>query len=237
METNYGVEQIKSLQNVDAIRQMPAMYLGNLNSTEQLVYEILDNSIDEFMAGYGNEIIVHIYKDFSVEIIDHGRGVPVGPSKIFKDSNGKPMDTLTGLLTTLHSSGKYSHDEKSGYRTATSGVHGVGACCTVACSEKFIATVKRNGHIYKQEFERGVPTTEVEIIGDSDETGTTMLYKPDKQIFKVSLEPSGRLEHRLSELASLNSGLTIHYINDKKKIDKKFFFEDGIKGYTLQLIE
>jgi len=234
--SEYGVNQIKSLQNVDAIRQMPAMYLGQLNSTEQLVYEILDNSIDEFMAGYGNVIDVHIYKDFTVEVIDRGRGIPVGPSEIFKDKDGKPIDTLTGILTTLHSGGKYSHDKNSGY-SVSAGLHGVGSCCTNACSDYFCAIVKRDGHIYKQEFAYGVPTSEVEVIGDTDETGTTIKYHPDKQIYKASLEPSNRLEGRLVELASLNSGLTINYINEKRKVNKSFYYKDGINGYTLQLIE
>ncbi len=233
----YDVDQIKSLQNIDVIRQMPAMYLGNLNSTEQLLIEIISNSIDEFMAGHGNVIDVHIFKDCSVEITDRGRGIPVGLSKIFKDDNGNPIDTLTGILTTLHSGGKYSHMGDSGYKTATSGLHGCGACATNAVSDKFIATVKRNGHIYRQEFEKGIPVTDVEIIGDTDETGTTIFYHPDKTIYKISLEPYGKMEQRLSELASLNSGLTINYINDKRKINKTFFFEDGIRGYTLQMIE
>ena len=232
----YGVKQIQSLQNIDAVRQMPAMYLGNLSETSQLVYEILDNSIDEFAMGFGDVIDVHIYKDFSVEIRDRGRGIPVGPSDLFKDSNGQPIDTLTGILTSLNSSGKYNNTATSSYQFSI-GAHGVGSVCVNACSDKFIATVKRNGHIYRQEFAYGVPITGVEIIGDTDETGTTIFYHPDKKIYKVSLEPSGRLEYRLSELASLNSGLTINYTNDKKKIQQSFYYQDGINGYTLRMIE
>ena len=112
-----------------------------------------------------------------------------------------------------------------------------GSVCVNACSTKFIATVKRNGHIYKQEFEKGVPITGVEVIGDTEETGTTIFYHPDKTIYKVSLEPSSRLDNRLAELASLNSGLTINYINDKKRINKTFYYEDGINGYTERMIE
>ena len=231
----YGVEQIQSLQNIDAVRQMPAMYLGNLSETSQLLYEILDNSIDEFAMGFGNVINIHIFEDCSVEVQDFGRGIPVGPSDTFKDINGNPIDTLTGILTSLNSSGKYNNSSTSSYHFSI-GAHGVGSVCVNACSTKFIATIKRDGHIYRQEFEKGVPTTDVEVIGDTEETGTTIFYHPDKTIYKVSLEPSGRLENRLMELASLNAGLTINYINDRKNINKSFCYEDGINGYTLRMI-
>ena len=235
VKSDYGVNQIHKLEGLEAVRIRPAMYIGGTsqNGIDQLVYEIIDNSIDEFVAGYGKHIKVHIYSDFSVEVIDNGRGIPVGKSDMFKDSEGNPQDTLTGILTNLHAGGKFG---EGGYK-CSSGLHGVGSTCVNALSDSFDVVVKRDGHIWHQHFSKGIPTCDVENIGNTTETGTIIKYHPDKTIFKLTLQPSEHIRRRFKELASLNAGLTIEYINDITKEHQSFCFENGISEYTLNMVK
>lgn len=234
VNNDYGVNQIKMLKGLEAVRTRAGMYIGSTSQSgiDQLVYEIIDNSIDEFVAGWGNEVDVHVYKDCSVKVVDHGRGIPVGKSETFKDEDGNPIDTLTGILTNLHAGGKFTSD---GYK-CSSGLHGVGSTCVNALSDSFDVIVKRDGYTWHQHFSEGNPTTEVEKLEPTKETGTIIKYHPDKKIFKLTLQPSEHIKHRLSELASLNAGLKINYINELTGDNISYHFEDGITGYTLHMI-
>lgn len=236
VDTAYGVEQIDSLEGLEAVRKRPGMYIGSTSQrgVTHLIWEILDNCVDENVAGFGDEIDLHVKKNAEVKIIDHGRGMPVGPHHKWKNIDGTPMDTLTGLLTKLHAGGKFNG---SGYKVS-GGLHGVGAKCTNALSDKFCCTVKREGKIWQQKFSKGEPITGVELIGTCEvsDTGTTTEYIPDREIFKQTIEPSdAAIQARLDEITSLNAGLRINYKNDITGIDKEYYQEDGIKGYTKRM--
>lgn len=240
VETSYGVEQIDSLDGLEAVRKRPGMYIGSTSQkgATHLVWEVADNSIDEFMAGYGKEIWVHVAKDATVTIKDNGRGIPVGKHHRWKNADGTPMNTLTGILTKLHAGGKFNGKD-SGYKVS-GGLHGVGTKAVNALSDSFTATVRREGKIWKQTFSKGEPTSSVEEIGECNlnDTGTIISYHPDPSIFKLTLEPNCKdLQTRMNELASLNAGLTIHYENEITKINKTYFYEDGILGFTKRMVE
>jgi len=238
-QNQYGVDQIEALDNRSSVRRRPGMYIGSTSSQGigKLCEEIIDNSIDEFIMGFGDEIDINIYEDATVKIIDRGRGIPVGPHKKWVNEDGTSMDTLTGILTTLHAGGKFSN---GGYATA-SGLHGVGSTCVNFLSDFFEVIVKREGKIYRQQFKIGIPQTKnPEIIGKCDlsDTGTQITYHPDKEIFKITLEPHCKdLQKRLNELASLNMGLKINYKNEISGVDREIYYPDGISGYVKRLIE
>lgn len=238
VNSEYGTEQIDSLEGLEAVRRRPGMYIGSTSQrgVTHLIWEVLDNSMDENVAGYGDTIHLTVKKDCTVIVEDHGRGIPVGPHHKWKNPDGTAMNTLTGILTKLHAGGKFNGKD-SGYKVS-GGLHGVGAKCTNALSDLFIATVKRDGNIYQQKFSKGKPTTEVEIIGncDKEDTGTIIQYHPDKEIFKQTLEPSdASTQSRLDEIASLNAKLKIIYKNEIENVDKEFYYENGIIGYTKRL--
>lgn len=238
----YGTDQVDSLEGLEAVRKRPGMYIGTTTQKgiDQLVWEVADNSIDEFVAGAGEDIWINVKKDGTVTIIDNGRGIPVGPHHKWKKPNGQPQDTLTGILTRLHAGGKFNKKD-SGYKVSA-GLHGVGAKATNALSDKFTATIKRNGKIWHQEFSKGVPLTEDPIeIGTYDpaeeSSGTTISYHPDKEIFKHTLLPDCKaLQARMDELASLNAGLHIYYSNENTNFDHEYYYHDGIVGYTRRML-
>ncbi|MFW6007920.1 MAG: toprim domain-containing protein [archaeon] len=216
------------------------MYIGSTSQkgVTHLIWEVADNSFDEYVAGFGEEISIHIAKDSTVTIEDHGRGIPVGPHHKWKNKDGSPMNTLTGVLTKLHAGGKFNK-EGSGYKVS-GGLHGIGGKAVNALSDKFTAIVKRDGKKYKQEFSKGEPISEVEIIGkvDKNDTGTIITYHPDPEIFKITLEPNCKdIQSRLKELASLNGGVKVIYKNEITGIDEIYHFEDGIKGYVKRMVE
>ena len=243
-QNNYTVDSIKALTDREHVRLKPSMYIGDTlqHGINQLVYEIIDNSIDEFLAGFGNKINVHIYKDCSVRVQDFGRGVPVG---LTKDANGIEINSITLIFSKLMSGGKYQQDENGNnpYQYSA-GQFGIGSGCCNFCSEFFEVTVSRDGKIWRQRFERGIPVTEVEAIGvtDNDDTGkeitgTEIYYKPDKEIFKQTLKPSNDVRNRLQELAALNSGLTINFINDLSNIKETFYYDNGITSYLTEIVK
>ena len=216
------------------------MYIGSTSQrgVTHLIWEILDNSVDENVAGFGDEINLHVMKGGKVRVEDHGRGMPVGPHPKWKNSDGTPMNALTGLLTKLHAGGKFNQ-AGSGYKVS-GGLHGVGAKCTNALSKHFQVFVKKNGIVWTQTFSKGQPLTGVEQIGtcDINDTGTIIEYIPDKEIFKQTIEPSdSSILSKLDEISSLNAGLRINYKNDIVNTDKSFYQKDGIKGYTKRLAE
>ncbi|MDF2533870.1 MAG: hypothetical protein K0R18_27 [Bacillales bacterium] len=241
VQTEYGTGQIDSLEGLEAVRKRPGMYIGSTSQRgiTHLVWEVADNSIDEFVAGVGEDIWITVQKDGTVTVIDNGRGIPVGPHHKWKKPNGQPLDTLTGILTILHAGGKFNGKD-SGYKVSA-GLHGVGAKAANALSDSFIATVKRSGQIWQQEFSRGVPQTEDPImIGTYDQSeessGTTISYHPDKDVFKETLLPDCKdLQARMDELASLNAGLHIYYSNESTNFDHEYFYHDGIVGYTRRM--
>lgn len=231
----YGIDQIQVLHGLEPVRMRPGMYIGSTSQSgiDQLIYEIVDNSVDEHTSGFGDIIDVHVYKDGRVIVSDKGRGIPCEVSDKFKDDNGNILNSLTGIMTTLHAGGKFG--ASGGYKNS-SGLHGVGGACVNALSDSFIVTVHRDGNIYQQNFSKGKPTSDVDIIGHCDDTGTIVEYIPDKTIFKQTILPSERVAKRLRELAFLNKGLHIHYINDVSLIDEEYYFENGILGYVNQMV-
>ena len=240
VNTEYSVNQISSLSGLSAIQKRPGMYIGTTSQMglNVLVREIWDNSVDEYTAGFGNEIDIEIFEGGRVKVIDHGRGIPVGPHPEWKKPDGTPLDTLTGILTILHAGGKFGEDG-SAYKSSA-GLHGIGAKCANALSKELIATVKRDGKIYQQIFNYGTPVTEVEVIGtcDINDTGTTIEYEPDPNIFKQTVLPNcNALQNKIDEVTSLNGGLIIKYKNHNTKVEKIFHHPDGIKSYVRDLIK
>ena len=225
--TNYGAENIRVLKGLEAVRKRPGMYIGDtsIKGLHHLIYEVVDNSIDEAMAGYANEIKIKINKDGSATISDNGRGIPVDIHPQEK------IPAATVVLTVLHAGGKF--DNKT-YKVS-GGLHGVGVSVVNALSKKLIMTIKRDGKIYRQEFERGKPITDLEIIGNTNRTGTTIQFWPDSEIFETTEFQSDILLKRLKELAYLNPNITIYFENENDGVKEVFHFEGGIKDFVKTL--
>lgn len=226
-ERNYGAEQIQVLEGLEPVRKRPGMYIGStgLRGLHHLVYEIVDNSIDEALAGVCDTINVIINEDNSITVIDNGSGIPVE----IHPKTGK--STVETVLTVLHAGGKF---DNSAYKVS-GGLHGVGVSVVNALSEWLEVIVHRNNNIYKQRFERGKPVTELEIIGQTEGTGTTITFKPDHLIFEDVDFRYDTLEHRLRELAFLNKGITITIEDKRHDKKKKFYYEGGIKAFVEHL--
>lgn len=237
--TEYSTDQIDSLEGLDAVRKRPGMYIGSTSQkgVTHLVWEVADNSVDEFVAGFGKEVAFHVLEDATVVIRDNGRGIPVGPHHKWKRPDGSPEDTLIGILTRLHAGGKFNTAD-SGYKVSA-GLHGVGTKAVNALSDLFVAEVRRNGKLYRQEFSKGKPLTEAPVVvGEATDTGTQIMYHPDPEIFKITLEPNDKdLQNRMAELASLNAGLKIMYANDISGTSETYYYEDGIVGYVKRMID
>ncbi len=223
----YDAGSITILEGLSAVRKRPAMYIGSTDyrGLHHLVYEVVDNSIDEAMAGYCDRIKVILHMDNSVTVIDNGRGIPV-------DMHPKEKrPALEVVMTVLHAGGKFDNNS---YKVS-GGLHGVGVSCVNALSEFLEATVKRNGKLYCQKYERGVPVTSVEEIGTSNSSGSAIRFRPDEKIFEVNQFDYNTLKKRMQELAYLNSGLTIEFIDERSGEKDSFCFEGGIKSYVTDL--
>ena len=224
---SYDENQIQVLEGLEAVRKRPGMYIGSTSSRglHHLVYEIVDNSIDEALAGYCKKIVVTINVDNSIEVVDDGRGMPVGMHPKMK----KP--TVEVIMTILHAGGKFGG---GGYKVS-GGLHGVGASVVNALSEKCIVTIKREGSIWQQTYERGKVVSDLENIGSSNETGTTVYFKPDSEIFDETVYDFSILSQRLRELAFLNKGIHITLIDKRDDNKEEFHYEGGIKSFVSYL--
>ena len=232
MAAEYGASNIQVLKGLEAVRKRPGMYIGSTGpkGLHHLVYETVDNSIDEAMAGYCDKIVVALEKDDVVRVEDNGRGIPVGIHPT------EHISALELVLTRLHAGGKF---DKGSYKVS-GGLHGVGVSCVNALSVWMEATVKRDGHIYQQKYEKGIPKTKVEVIGDIDDSvhGTTIRWKADSSIFTVTTTYDWDvLIQRLKELAFLNSGITIVFRDERLENPKEEIlkYEGGIVHYVSEI--
>src|SRR5438128_2000307 len=226
----YDASKLGKLEGLEAVRKKPGMYIGGTDerALHHCVTEVLDNSVDEYLAGYCNRIEVTVHVDGSISIRDNGRGIPVDIHPEYK------IPGVELVLTTLHSGGKYG---QGGY-TYSGGTHGVGAKCVNAVSEWFEVEVSRDGKLYHMEFERGKTVRKLEIIGKSKGTGTLITFKPDPEIFRESIEfKSDRIVQRLRELAFLNSGLEITFIDERLPDARResYYYKDGVEEFVKQL--
>ena len=232
-EEEYSASSIQVLEGLEAVRKRPAMYIGDVGEKglHHLVYEVVDNSIDEALAGYCTDIKVTINEDDSITVEDNGRGIPTG----MHEKEGK--SALEVVLTVLHAGGKFNKDS---YKVS-GGLHGVGVSCVNALSVKLIAEVHRNGNIYRQSYSKGTPTSAMEVVGKIDTTGTIVTFKPDGDIFITTEYKYDILAARLRELAYLNKGIKLILTDRRQKDDngefrsETFFSHDGLKEFVKYL--
>lgn len=227
---SYGASSIQVLEGLEAVRKRPAMYIGDIGvkGLHHLVYEVVDNSIDEALAGHCDTIHVTINENNSVTVVDNGRGIPVD----MHEKEGK--SALEVVMTVLHAGGKF---DKDSYKVS-GGLHGVGVSCVNALSSLMHVEVARDGKLYMQEYVRGIPKESVQVVGTSDKTGTSVTFLPDDTIFIESVYRTEILGNRLRELAYLNAGITLT-LTDKRAIDENgepktetFFSKDGLKEFV-----
>ncbi|KPU42960.1 DNA gyrase subunit B [Oxobacter pfennigii] len=223
----YDESQIQVLEGLEAVRKRPGMYIGSTGprGLHHLVYEIVDNSIDEALAGYCDTIEIVIGKDNSISVTDNGRGMPVGMHPKMK----KP--TVEVIMTILHAGGKFGG---GGYKVS-GGLHGVGASVVNALSEWLVIEVKREGKLYSQRYERGKPATEFGVVGNARGTGTKAIFKPDPEIFEDLNYDYDTLANRLRELSFLNAGIKIILKDDREGKEETFHYEGGIVSFVKYL--
>lgn len=230
IQNEYGASSIQVLEGLEAVRKRPAMYIGDIGEKglHHLVYEVVDNSIDEALAGYCKNIFVTIHKDNSISVKDDGRGIPVG----IHEKEGK--SALEVVMTVLHAGGKF---DKGSYKVS-GGLHGVGVSCVNALSDYLKAEVCREGKRFQQEYSRGIPQYDVKEIGVSNETGTTITFHPDKDIFTDIQYKYSILVKRMRELAFLNAGIRLTITDERSEEEggvgksESFYSEYGLREFV-----
>ncbi len=236
-EKQYDASAITVLEGLQAVRERPGMYIGDTgqNGLHHLVYEVVDNSIDEAMAGFCSHIDITIHPDNSITVEDDGRGIPVGIHEQESKKRGYEISALEVVLTVLHAGGKFSKDT---YKVS-GGLHGVGVSCVNALSEKFQVDVFKDGKIYRMVFARGKPCGPIEIVGTTEKRGTKVTFWPDKEIFAVTVFDADILSRRLRELAFLNRGIDIRFKDerDEERPLTQFRYEGGIVSFVSYLNE
>ncbi len=225
----YTAENIQVLKGLEAVRKRPAMYIGDVSGKglHHLVYEIVDNSIDEAMAGFATKVQVTIHKDQSITVEDNGRGIPVDIHP------GEQKPAVEVIMTVLHAGGKF---DKSSYKVS-GGLHGVGASVVNALSKFCSVEIHRNGKVYRQTYERGIPTSKLEVIGTTDHTGTKITFRADEEIFKQVDYKFDILANRLRELAFLNRSLKITLTDERSGKTEEYAYEGGLNEFVKYLDE
>lgn len=226
-EPKYQAGNIQVLEGLEAVRKRPGMYVGStsLRGAHHLIYEAVDNSIDEALAGHCTKVEVILHKDGFVSVIDNGRGIPTDPHPQLK------IPALEVVMTKLHAGGKFDSDS---YKVS-GGLHGVGISVTNALSSSMEVVVKRNGKIHKMTFSKGKKITDMEILGDTDERGTTVRFLPDDTIFENIIFDQMTIGNRLRELAFLNKGIEIHFVDERADHDEIFYYSGGIVEFVKYL--
>jgi len=224
----YGAESIQVLKDLEAVRKRPGMYIGGTgpDGLMHLIWEVLDNAIDEALGGYCDEITVTIHPDDRVTVSDNGRGIPV-------DMHEEGLTALELVMTKLHAGGKFDHKSYQ----VSGGLHGVGVSVVTALSEEVLVEIQRNGTYYRQRFSRGFTAGDLETVGPTDGRGTTITFTPDEEIFEEIQYDVSRVSMRLRELAYLNPGLKINFINEDAGTHKEFQFDGGIAEFVQKLNE
>jgi DNA gyrase subunit B len=236
-EKNYDASSITVLEGLQAVRERPGMYIGDThtNGLHQLVYEVVDNSIDEAMAGFCKEILVILHADGSVSIEDDGRGIPIEKHEKESVKQGREVTALEVVMTILHAGGKF---DKNTYKVS-GGLHGVGVSCVNALSKKLVATVSKNGHLYEMTFEKGKPVSSLKKLGTTTKRGTKVSFWADDSIFSVTSYDYDILLKRLRELAFLNRGITIIFQDERNNDHEpvRFNYSGGLSSFVSYLNE
>jgi len=235
-QINYDVSSIQALEGIEHVRKRPGMYVGgtDIKALHHLVYEVVDNAIDEALAGFCTNINITIHDDSSVTVEDNGRGIPVGPHPTKKDVNGKPMETVDVVMTVIGAGGKFGG---GGYKVS-GGLHGVGVSAVNALSEWMVTEVKRDGKLWQQRYHRGVPQGVIKQIGKikDNDTGTKQIFKFDKQIFTEDIDYRfDTLVQRFREMAFVTRGVRIRFVDERNDREMTFYFEGGITSFVRYL--
>jgi DNA gyrase subunit B len=233
--TSYDVNSIQALEGIEHVRKRPGMYVGgtDIKALHHLVYEVVDNAIDEALAGFCTNIDITIHEDSSVTVEDNGRGIPVGPHPTKRHMNGKPMETVDVVMTVIGAGGKFGG---GGYKVS-GGLHGVGVSAVNALSEWMVTEVKRDGKVWQQSYKRGVPQGEIKQIGKvKDETGTKQSFRFDKQIFTEDIDYRfDTLVQRFREMAFVTRGVMIRFMDERNDREMTFYFEGGLTSFVRYL--
>jgi len=234
---SYDDTSLEHKSDLEHVRLRPSMYVGDTTQRglHHLVYEVVDNSIDEAMAGYASKINITINTDGSATVKDNGRGIPVGVHTDLSTKEGREVTTLEGVMTFLKFGGKFGDKSEESAYTATGGLHGVGVTVVNFLSEWCEVEVHRNNHVYQQDYERGIPTGQVRQVGKSNKTGTKTTFKPDAEIFETTRFDYSILLKRLQELAFLNPGVRIVFKDERNNEGEEFYYERGILEFVEHL--